>query len=54
MTTVMLAVMGVMMVGMMFGMHRKHHKGHAGKENPVVMSTSTAPGAEPAPAGHSH
>ena len=53
MTVVMIAVMGVMMVGMMFGMHRKH-KGHAGKEKPVVMSTSTAPGAEPAPAGHSH
>ena len=53
MTTVMIVVMGVMMVGMMFGMHRKH-KGHAGKEKPVATSTSTAPGADPVPAGHSH
>lgn len=53
MTAVMLAVMGVMMVGMMFGMHRKH-KGHAGREKPVASSTSTAPGAELAPAEHSH
>lgn len=53
MTTAMLVLMGVMMVGMMFGMHRKH-KGRGGTERPAASSTATAPGAEPGPSEHVH
>jgi hypothetical protein len=59
MTVAMGVVGGVlmltMMVGMMFGMHRGHkkHKDKGG-EKPPAVSTTTAPGGEPAPTEHSH
>lgn len=55
MTVVMVAVMVPVMLGMMFFMHRGHgkHKDQGG-EKPPAVSTTTAPGSEPAPAEHSH
>lgn len=51
MTAVMLAVMGVMMIGMMLGMHQKRN-GRGGADRPAAASKE--PAAKQDPAGHSH
>ena len=53
MSVALIVVMGAMMLGMMFFMHGGH-KGHGGGEKPAAVSTGTVPGAESAPAEHTH